>query len=732
MITSTATQHGNGSVVLVTVEGPDPRELKTKSREFFVTNGTGRTKLSASGYAFIVAVRRGDDNSDGKNPKIQTLYSAFVVTSLHVLSPFSVAVAVPSSSAALLPGTDVHVFFDGHGTSITEGYSAQWMGCVGSDAARKWFRQLTQGASEWLWGWKSPSHLSHLGHRQQSDLEATSFALLRIDNAEHLMHQNRHAHLAVVDVDDLNKLSTAPLLKRRNDRLRQGETVRAVGSPFGLLSPSTFLNSVTTGIVSNVVGTTRDLILITDARMLPGTEGGAIFDETGNLIALCTLPLRRSDSDVELNVGICVDAIESEISELVESNIRRLLDELQDYHISGLLTAQAALGKSPSMTVISSNARQWGSIDSLKSFVPFMVQEASKSVVLIHLGNSWASGVLISHNGHILTNAHLVKPFLQPQIHEQQNTSPPMLQEGIQIFVQFNDDLQQQQAGRIYTADLVFVVTRGTLDLALLKIDSKMGNTAQQYVSLATDKWRRATTEIERQPVILDKRIAIRRGDTIYAIGFPLFYPHSGIQASVTRGTAANIVCDEHGTPVLIQTSALIHNGNSGGIIVDEQGRFLALVTSNARQSSKHKLSKADQSSGTYRDSRLIPSLNFAIPCAQLHPIMEFLLNGGSNVAILERELNDPNRASLKGVWSFEPLRSPEIIIGASSPRQSEHNSSSLRHKPRNKKQSKFMKLLEHINHGNPEHAHHLLGSKIEIDHGRAKDQEDVVFQSKL
>jgi len=57
-----------------------------------------------------------------------------------------------------------------------------------------------------------------------------------------------------------------------------GQTVFAVATPFGNLSPAVFLNSVSKGIVSNIVGAESELIL-TDARCIPGTEGGALYTD---------------------------------------------------------------------------------------------------------------------------------------------------------------------------------------------------------------------------------------------------------------------------------------------------------------------------------------------------------------------------------------------------------------------------------------------------------------------
>ncbi|NXP10068.1 TYSD1 protease, partial [Thinocorus orbignyianus] len=59
-------------------------------------------------------------------------------------------------------------------------------------------------------------------------------------------------------------------------RLRKGQGLVACGSPFGALCPDLFLNTLSRGVVSNLAGEENALVL-TDARCLPGTEGGGAF-----------------------------------------------------------------------------------------------------------------------------------------------------------------------------------------------------------------------------------------------------------------------------------------------------------------------------------------------------------------------------------------------------------------------------------------------------------------------
>ncbi|XP_015721764.1 peroxisomal leader peptide-processing protease [Coturnix japonica] len=58
--------------------------------------------------------------------------------------------------------------------------------------------------------------------------------------------------------------------------LQKGAALLACGTPFGALCPELFLNALSSGVLSNATGPRRALLL-TDARCLPGTQGGPVL-----------------------------------------------------------------------------------------------------------------------------------------------------------------------------------------------------------------------------------------------------------------------------------------------------------------------------------------------------------------------------------------------------------------------------------------------------------------------
>lgn len=141
------------------------------------------------------------------------------------------------------------------------------------------------------------------------------------------------------------------------------------------------------------------------------------------------------------------------------------------------------------------------------------------------------SGFIVSENGYILTNNHVVRGM--------ENTDPD------EITVKLRD-------GREFEAELVGA-DRET-DVALLKIDA------------------------ENLPfLILGDSEKLRVGDIVFAIGNPL-----GIGLTVTQGIVSakertDLDILPGGYESFIQTDAAINRGNSGGPLVDGRGRVVGI-----------------------------------------------------------------------------------------------------------------------------------------------------------
>ncbi|XP_078387071.1 LOW QUALITY PROTEIN: peroxisomal leader peptide-processing protease [Cetorhinus maximus] len=74
----------------------------------------------------------------------------------------------------------------------------------------------------------------------------------------------------------------------RSEYLRKGQALFSCASPFASFCPEIFMNTFSKGIVSNLAGE-RNAMILTDARCLPGTEGGGIYVKSQDLYYLAGL-----------------------------------------------------------------------------------------------------------------------------------------------------------------------------------------------------------------------------------------------------------------------------------------------------------------------------------------------------------------------------------------------------------------------------------------------------------
>ncbi|HEU4339245.1 MAG TPA: trypsin-like peptidase domain-containing protein [Planctomycetota bacterium] len=158
---------------------------------------------------------------------------------------------------------------------------------------------------------------------------------------------------------------------------------------------------------------------------------------------------------------------------------------------------------------------------------------ATKAVVHITVngapgGDNVGSGVIVSSEGHILTNFHVVRET-----------------QGKTCLVRFVD-------GAEFEAEIQGLDWES--DLALLKID------------------RGART---LHPVVFADSDKVRVGDIVFAVGSPFGYTHtvtSGIVSAKHRVVEEDVPYQDY-----LQTDAAINPGNSGGALVNLRGELVGL-----------------------------------------------------------------------------------------------------------------------------------------------------------
>lgn len=149
------------------------------------------------------------------------------------------------------------------------------------------------------------------------------------------------------------------------------------------------------------------------------------------------------------------------------------------------------------------------------------------------------SGIIISEDGYILTNNHIVNTSSNSSFYE--------VSEAAKVTVFLYNDKTEYEATIIGTDEQT--------DLAVIKIN-KTGLSAAE----------------------LGNSDNVKVGEFSMAIGNPL-----GLQSSVTAGMISAVnrsVTDSDGkTFTLIQTDAAINSGNSGGALVNAEGKVIGINT---------------------------------------------------------------------------------------------------------------------------------------------------------
>lgn len=223
-------------------------------------------------------------------------------------------------------------------------------------------------------------------------------------------------------------------------------------------------------------------------------------------------------------------------------------------------------------------------------------------------GASQGSGWVYDTDGHIVTNAHVVAG-------------------ADRIRVQFHD-------GRLATADLVGLDL--TTDIAVLR-----ARTTEGLFPSA-----RATGQ------------ELRQGDRVYAFGSPFGFKFSmseGIVSGLGRDPRAVIQSAGQGYTNFIQTDAAVNPGNSGGPLVDVNGRVVGMNVAIATGASTDGAVEEGQSSG----------ISFAIPLVTIESVVNQIIARGivekGFLGIRHSQTDEENRRRLNDLDFIGP---GVVVIG--------------------------------------------------------------------
>lgn len=336
--------------------------------------------------------------------------------------------------------------------------------------------------------------------------------------------------------------------------LRPGLPITAVGAPFGSLAPGTFSGFQAGGVVAAAVPSlgissfsvgssgagsgsngSPPALLLADLRCSPGMEGCAVFAASHAaaqpgaplppLVGMLLPPLKAPAAAVEIALVAPIGAVaEAAASALGASSLQA--------HSSSNGGSSSTLPPQAATTAAAAAAEGTGAA---------AVRAALPAVVAVSAAGSWASGVLISSGGHILTNAHALQPAVP--IHQPDSSGPgPQLQlrpasaaaadahPPVRVLLPGEGSPgppgSSSGGGGSWAAADVLYAFRGPLDLAVLRLRPPAGQQAPCQPRPA---------RLSQQPPAPGQRVCVA--------GFPVFSPRaSPVEGPlVTAGTLAKV-----------------------------------------------------------------------------------------------------------------------------------------------------------------------------------------------
>ncbi len=162
------------------------------------------------------------------------------------------------------------------------------------------------------------------------------------------------------------------------------------------------------------------------------------------------------------------------------------------------------------------------------------VETFGEGVVLIKNPSSLGSGFIVSDDGFIVTNAHVVQGETEVTV---------------TVYRMVNQQIERKVYERVR-----IVAVNPQVDLALLQIDAaELGDTKLTKVFLG---------DID----------TLKQGQSVFAIGAP-----EGLERSVSEGIVSTTNRENNGF-VYIQTTAQVNPGNSGGPLFNKNGEVVGVV----------------------------------------------------------------------------------------------------------------------------------------------------------
>ena len=260
-------------------------------------------------------------------------------------------------------------------------------------------------------------------------------------------------------------------------------------------------------------------LLLVCAEYMPGADNADSTDAVSQQVEVqCTdgaviraTVIKETEQAVILDLGFDVLRIERKhISEIKQSQVAAKVEKQtkqEDVYV---------LGRMPESTVTK------------------LVPQLGEAVVKVSTPGGLGSGFVISDQGHVITNYHVVERETNIKV---------------TLFLQRKNGLEKREISNVK-----ILATHPLRDIALLQIDKK------------------DLKSISLNPVVISESSEVGVGDMVFAIGNPL-----GLERTVTKGIVSSVT-RTLGHLRFIQTDAAINPGNSGGPLFNKRGEVIGVA----------------------------------------------------------------------------------------------------------------------------------------------------------
>ena len=352
--------------------------------------------------------------------------------------------------------------------------------------------------------------------------------------------------------------------------VHQGMTVWCNSYPFGHTASVIFRGCISRGIVCNHI---NDVILLTDACCLPGSEGGVLCTADGLMVGMVVTPLVLKSGEL---TGLSIACSASELkASLLKSEVMP----------NGTYT----LFKSCNLDLLTENC-------------PSQNPYAGENVVVLRHMKGWGSGVVVAINVrskcsdvYVATCSHVVTATKRSS-----------------LFVKMSNDYTH---GQFIKAKILYISKKEWFDFALIKIVVNRKTATNILLHL------QGCLQQIKDDIHVAKYVeSYEKGSNVLAVGHCLF-ENLDIPPTATCGVLSNVAFAEGESQVnavLLYSSCIVHDGCSGGALILDAYKpsLLGLIVNNVKETQ----------SGSQQI--LYPQISFGLPAALFMPsIVDYLCN---------------------------------------------------------------------------------------------------------